>query len=164
MILKTSTSTSQPTYIYMDSNLNINGMYIDLSGHIYINLQESMNECWRRFTIIKELCSAYVGHYQSDIIDNTIYECETEYVSGIEEAFERKVNYVNSDGLEDGDIDSETFAILIATELLIPRPYREITRSLLKKVDNEELTLNDVAKSLLIPESVLKLFKNKNLI
>ncbi len=44
---------------------------------------------------------------------------------------------------------------------MIPKTYRHITNALLKKVDmDDSFTLNDVAKSLMIPEAVLRFFKN----
>jgi len=148
---------AHPNYILRDPVLLID-MLID---HFYINIFVDSSDCWQRFTKVKECCSAFVGHYQSEIIKNTIYEGEEDYATSIEEAFDRKINYVNNDGLEEGDIDCETFAILLATELMIPLRYRYITQDLLTQVGNSHITLNDVAKSLMIPETVLRLFKNK---
>jgi len=140
---------------------SFSGVYVNRPEYIYINIFVDSSDCWQRFTKVKECCSAFVGHYQSEIIKNTIYEGEEDYATSIEEAFDRKINYVNNDGLEEGDIDCETFAILLATELMIPLRYRYITQDLLTQVGNSHITLNDVAKSLMIPETVLRLFKNK---
>jgi len=133
------------------------GMYVNMPNDIYVCINDKMNDCWRRFTIIKELCSAYVGHYQDEAKEHKMFKTNSEYVGSVEDAFEGKVKYVNKEGLDEGDIDSETFSILLATELMIPRPYRNITENMIKKVADNVLTLNDVAKSLLIPESVLRL-------
>ena len=140
------------------------GMYANMPENIYINLGEKLNECWRRFTIIKEICSAYVGHYQNEIRNNIIYEGETNYIRSVEEAFWNKVTYINEEGLREGDLDSETFAILLATELMVPASYKEITKAYIKQVDEGKLALNDVAKSLLMPESVLKFYRLKGLL
>jgi hypothetical protein len=55
-------------------------------------------------------------------------------------------------------LDSETFSILLATELMIPVETRGITDSLI----SSKIPLNDVAKSLMVPEFILKLFYEKN--
>jgi len=138
------------------------GAYINDPDYIYINIITEVSECWQRFTIVKEFCSAFVGHYQSEIIKNTIYEGEEDYAKSIEEAFNRRINQINTDGLQDGDIDCETFAILMAAELMIPKKHRDLTKQLIRKVGREtaESTLNDVAKSLMVPEIVLKFFKD----
>ncbi len=138
------------------------GMYVNMPHDIYVSINNKMNDCWRRFTIIKELCSAYVGHYQdennaSGWITNEMFKTSIEYVGSVEDAFEGKMKYVNNNGLDEGDFDSETFSILLATELMIPRPFRDRTQEMIRQVENNHLTLNDVAKSLLIPESVLRL-------
>jgi hypothetical protein len=142
----------------------IYGAYVKMAENIYIVFIHPISDCWKRFTTIKELCSCYIGHYQDDVINNTIYENEQDYLKGAEEAFWNKVTYVNSEGLKEGDIDSETFAIMVASEIMISKPYREITERLIAQIKDESIKLNDVAKSLLIPESVLKFYRMKNLL
>jgi hypothetical protein len=150
--------------IHLIERENINsflGVYLNNADYIYINIIKESSDCWQRFTKVKEFCSAFAGHYQSETLRNTIYEGEEDYAKSIEEAFKRKTSTINSDGLLAGDIDCETFAILLAIELMIPRDRRNITKRLIEKVENNETTLNDVAKSLMIPEAVLRFFKDK---
>jgi hypothetical protein len=141
------------------------GVYLlNHADYIYINIIKESSDCWQRFTKVKEFCSAFVGHYQSEALKNNIYEGEEDYAKSIEEAFKRKISSINTDGLQAGDMDCETFAIILAIELMIPKPHRHLTENLLKKVEQGETTLNDVAKSLMIPEAVLKFFKDKYIV
>lgn len=143
--------------IYREGISAYSGFYTNFPENIYINVIED-KECWKRFTLIKEICSALVGHYQKEIVENTVfhYNGELDAVASVEDAFNQKEKYINNYKLEDGDIDYETFAIILATELMIPKSYRHVTKELLDKVDNGEITLEDVAISLMIPRVVLE--------
>jgi hypothetical protein len=133
---------------------NLYGLFVNRGNQNYILVNETLNECWFRFTLLKELCSLYVDHYDKQDkltrFDN--------YLSSLQNAFNEKVDFVGKPGLDEGDLDSETFSILLATELMIPVETRGITDSLI----SSKIPLNDVAKSLMVPEFILKLFYEKN--
>ncbi|MGY3212495.1 hypothetical protein [Mucilaginibacter sp. HD30] len=137
---------------------HINGLYLNMGANIYIMINDKMNLCWTRFTIISELCATYVDHYQNEIIENTIYQENEDIIQGIEDTIAHQLKFANRDGLRDGDLDKTTFAMLLAMELMIPRHYRYITDEYLSKVKEGSMQLYDVATSLLIPEFILKLY------
>lgn len=139
----------------------ISGLYANFSDRIYIVVDSNMENSWRRFVTIKELCRAYVDHYQDEIIRNTIYAADDEQdnqsmslVNQIVRAWE----HPNLDGIHDGDIDSETFSVLLAIEIMVPRNHRKLTDNYLKQVQLGKLTLSEVARSLIIPEFCLQLY------
>ena len=167
-----------PKTIHLLKAIDINaieGLYADIHHNLYIVYSDKLSESWQRFTIVKELCSAYTAHYQDkdikqevrqyipkvDYSDNAKYERDEDFEASIEAAYWHKVNYVNKDFLYPGDLDSETFAILLATEIMICRQNRNITEDLMKKQLDGEVTLNDIAKSLMIPETILRIHMAK---
>jgi hypothetical protein len=76
----------------------------------------------------------------------------------------QKLQYANKDGLLGDDLDTETFATFLAIELMIPRTYRKLTEEYLSEVAKGLLKLNDVAKSLIIPEILLDFYWKLNFI
>lgn len=140
-----------------DMGAGIYGMYIRQSHFHYVLINSKINLCWNRFARLKELCSIYVDHYYNS--NNS-----TDYLSAIENAFSQKEFLNNIKGVDPGDLDSESFAILLATELMIPIYERETINNYFEKINRRELTYNDLAKSLLMPEHVLKLYHTSGLI
>jgi len=144
-------------FLFVSSLSHLQGLYANLNENIYIVVNDKLDVRWQQFTIVKEICSAYVDHYQDEILKNTIYE-DSDFLGSIEDAYKNIVAGTIQDGLKEGDLDSERFSVLLATELMIPQTYRYLTNNYLTQVDDQELTLNEVAKSLVIPELILKLY------
>lgn len=137
---------------------NIFGLYVHYNDTAYIKLNSQLNYCWNRFATLKELCSLYVDHYDKDVMRYT------NYLDSLKNAFNQKEIFLTQSVDLDSDLDSETFSILLAIELMIPKHKRDITKSLLNEVPNKKITMNDIAKSLLIPEFILQLYADKGLI
>lgn len=156
------TTSTKEVYVINDLGVgeNILGMYVHHQNSCYIKINGNLNVCWNRFALLKELCSLYVDHYDTTSkmlkFDN--------YLDSIKNAFDQKDNLISNPNLDKGDLDSETFSILLATELMIPIHKREITKDLISKIGSGGITMNDIAKSLLIPEYILKLYSNKKLL
>jgi hypothetical protein len=138
---------------------NIFGLFVQRGNQNYILINENLNNCWNRFTKLKEFCSLYVDHYDKES-RLTKYD---NYLDSLRNAFEQKSKLLGKTNLDDGDLDSETFSILLAIELMIPLHKREITNALFAKFEESKITMNDIAKSLMMPEFVLKLYHEKKL-
>lgn len=141
-----------------DMGAGICGMYVKKGNLHYIMINKRLNVCWNRFTRLKELCSMYVGHYQDDDITGDI-------ITSLDNADLQK-HYINNEKtkLEEGDLESDTFAILLACELMIPIDGRRQILDYFQRIEKGELTFNDLAKALLMPEYFLKLYYERGLI
>ncbi len=148
--LNASTDTKN-LYIIEDNEVgeNIYGLYVRHKDNCYIKINANLNNCWRRFATMKELCSLYVDHYEKT---NGMKKYD-DYLDSLTNAFEQKDDFINNDNLDTGDLDSETFSILLATELMIPIHKRAITKELFEQIGNP-IKMNDIAKSLVIPEEL----------
>ena len=145
-------------YVIQDKFLrpDMYGLFVKQGLRNYILLNPSLNSCWQRFAMLKELCSLYIDHYDKDS-KLTRYD---NYLESLVNAFEQKKKLVANEKLDEGDFDSETFSILLATELLIASA-KQMPSNLFVEFETTKITLNDLAKSLMMPEFVLKLYYEK---
>jgi len=159
-VLKCFSNSGDPIHIHnlrYDMGAGLSGMYIRKLQEHYIFINSKINLCWNRFARLKELCSVYVDHYQ---FTNT----PTDFLSSLDNAYFQK-DFINGMGnLDEGDLDSETFAILLASELMIPIHERDLIGGYFEQIENKTLTFNDLAKSLLMPEYILRLYHDKRLL
>lgn len=156
---------SKSIYLIERRNLpSFQGLYLNMHENIYININDELNEEWKRFIIIKALCSAFAEHYQDSIIQNTIYatDADSPNNSDFPNLILQKLDNINTDGLVNDDLDSETFSTFLTIELMIPRPYRKLTIDYLQQVAKGLLTLREVAESLVIPEVLLNFYWKLN--
>ena len=119
---------------------------------IFIVLNNSLNTCWERFVLLKELCSLYLR------FDNTFYDDKEitfqDYESAINNAFEQSKDFSNINNSL--NTNCELFAILAAVKVMIPNI--EKTLGYLYDIKNSHF---DIARKLLIPEIILSYsFKN----
>jgi len=141
-----------------DMGAGLCGMYVKKENQHYIVINSKLNLCWNRFTRLKELCSMYVDHYGYEDSQSQ------DYSQSLTKAFSEK-NLINtSSKLDEGDLDSETFAILLACELIIPINERERIGQYFEQIEEGQLTYNDLAKSLIMPEYFLQIYHAKGLI
>lgn len=159
--LTTATNTKK-LYIIEDPKVgeNIYGLYVRHGSSCYIKINANLNPCWKRFATLKELCSLYIDHYDQS---STMKKYDN-YLDSLNNAFTQKADLTKNPNLDTGDLDSETFSILLATELMIPMHKRDITRELFSQIGTTPITMNDVAKSLIIPEFILDLYNDRKLI
>lgn len=139
----------------------IHGIFKQQGKKCTIIINGKLNNCWKRFTTIKELCSLYVF---MDMSSENIGRRYDDYTKSLENAYKQKETLLKNPFKEDNDLDSETYSILLATELMLPIYQRERVVQLISDVASQKITLNDVAKSLLIPEFMLDLYLKKDLL
>ncbi|WP_462264681.1 hypothetical protein [Mucilaginibacter sp.] len=133
---------------------NVYGFYINLNDKTcYIVLNPNLNSCWKRFALLKELCSVYINLYDIKGYKTNKYN---NYTDSIENAFSKKGMFVSHKAFEDDDVDDETYSILLATELMIPINHRQVIKDLTAQIETGALTMSDIAKSLMMPEFILK--------
>jgi len=137
-----------------DLEISIVGGYLEAENDYHILVNPNHNTCWRRFALVKELCSLYTNHYgrvkgdwQMQTVDDYLVSLESSY---------NQIGAILNNDLNTNDLDSDTFAILMATELMIPPFKRKLTNSLVDRYKKSELTLNDIAQSLSMPEQILQ--------
>lgn len=149
-------------YVIEDKSIDSHshGLYVNLSNYNYIKINGNLNECWKRFARLKESCSLYIGHYD----DCSSMKKYNNYIDSMKNAFDEKGKFISNQPLDEGDYDSETFAIILAIELMIPIHKRTEIESVIEKMNISAVKLNDIAKSLLIPEFALKLYVDKGLL
>ena len=139
---------------------SILGIYIEHNNDVFIVVNNKANDCWRRFALIKELCSLYVNQDTNKGTNGNISTIKkyNSYVESLEKSLQMKHLYVKG-LLNNGDLEPDMFAILLATELMIPPLHRGFESNLFKRLKSNggDLTMNDIAKSLMIPEFVLNI-------
>lgn len=161
--VKASNPIISNIYIIEDERMDesIFGIYINKGSNVYITINGNLNSCWRRFATLKELCSLYVDHND---VSGKMKKYQN-YLDSVGNAFTQKANLLKEDKFSDStDMDSETFSILLATELMLPYNHRDLLKQQFLEFENGQLKMNDIAKSLLIPEFILNLFYEKKLI
>ena len=150
------------------------GMYLTKGKHHYIVTNSKLNVCWSRFTQLKELCTMYVdsgfendhsfltkdyrktvemAHSEKLKFDTTLLKFDSTYVEKIYEDYKYST----------ADLSAETFAVFLAADLTIPIFERPNIANYLSDIDSGTMTYNDLAKALLIPEHVLKLYHKNGL-
>ena len=157
-----SIGESDVIYVIEDKLIDSNshGLYVNKNNINYIKINGNLNECWKRFAKLKEVCSMYVGHYDK----NSSMKKYNNYLDSIKNAFDEKKKLLKNANIDEGDYDSETFAILLAAELMIPIHKRNEIELHIEKIGINHITLNDIAKSLLMPEFILKLYIDNGLL
>ena len=122
------------------SNKLILGKLRHFREGVQIGINEpALNNCWKRFVIVKELSHLLMSKSNEGITQDI-----EELVNGL---------FQMSFGLSD-DIDHEHLALLMASEYLMP--YR-ISQSLLK---DDNLSTLDIAKQFSVPEVVVKGYRS----
>lgn len=130
------------------SNLQIEGdNYI-----IVINPHQEEHD--KRFTLVKELCSLYTNYYGL-ITGEPNLQLSHDYEDSLKSSHKQKTK-INANDLAPDQLESDTFAIFLATELMIPPRYRKHTSELLDRIEKEGMSMNDIAQSLCMPEYMLK--------
>ncbi len=136
------------------AEVSVIGAYYELGDDYNIIINPNKNTCWRRFALIKELCSLYTNHYHRERGTETLHRFD-DYQKSLESSVHQK-NLIEKKNLDDSNLDSDTFAILLACEIMIPPKYRKYTNGLIDRVRSGEMTMNDVAQSLSMPEYILQ--------
>ncbi|AUD02161.1 hypothetical protein [Spirosoma pollinicola] len=141
---------------------SINGMYATYphNNSIYIVINATMNYCWKKFTVLKELFHVYMD-FNDEISRNVKIVREHNYRISLEKVFEETIKFKDFDfsSLEDlYDMDEEMCIVLLATELIIPIYDREEVMKMVLQIGQQpvNLTVNDIAKSMLIPEYIFQ--------
>lgn len=147
-------ATGKKIYIIDDYNLgaSIMGGYVEIGNNYYIVINGKQNTCWKRFTLIKELCSLYVN--QDARVPEMGLKTFDDYQKSLDISYDEMLKLKSRTAGE--DLESDTFAIILATELMIPPFYRMETSTLINRQKNSTITMNDIAKSLSMPEFILE--------
>lgn len=141
-----------------DMGNSLLGLYQNVNGVHYIMINSAMNLCKTRFATVKELCSMYVDHYDT----RNGFKRYDDYYNSLVNALEQKRVFIDKKvSLDDGDLDSELFSLLLTIELMIPATDRTRIFSLLDQIKDGTYTYNDIAKTLLIPEFILEIYDTK---
>lgn len=157
------------TYDPATENMSVSGMYVYLPQYnrIVISINDKLNYCWKKFTVVKELCHIFFdSDFDANIVKGIAFSKEDNYRHSLEKVFEetQKFKDFNFSSLDDYlDMGEEMFVALLVTELMIPIYEREAVLKLVSQI-GDKFTTNDIAKSLLVPEYILQKYINLNAI
>ena len=137
---------------------NICGMVLINGNHAEIVVNSKLNECWRRFTICKELLQLYCDnradscdpYSQDEIVDqlDKLKEAQDKFfsissetgISGLKKAFVEDKSY------------EEFIAIAMAIILIFPERDIALINNIFNSINRGEITHFDVALALKMPE------------
>ena len=129
--------------------------HLKIQGDIYqIVINPHQEEADKRFTKVKELASLYTNYYAA-ANGLTNIQRHQDYEESLKNSHSQREN-IRDGSLDSDGFESDTFAILLATELMIPPMYRDFTSTLLDRVKKKEMSMNDIAQSLCMPEYMLQ--------
>lgn len=165
--------TDSPQTIYINETENQQDSFFagyfqlkfDKNKHIII-LNSTKNYCWKRFSLIKELCQIYLDHHAVSGDGVKVKDVTTDYMQCVDDAFKVPLQFESNDYLLGENYDNETSALLMALELMIPFKHREqnTLKIYTELLLNEKIKMIDIATSLRIPEFILKRYFDSKLI